>query len=133
MNVSDCIPNTFEESKTLKMTYKKINIQDNEDVPIHHSFNLAYNFIDNAICPKNIPKNRSYQTKFDILQQFKDTKKQSATQVYSAARSNDVILDLKKMTSTDVPNEKKDKMYEIDIFSEKQNHNSYNQHRVLVH
>ena len=116
LNVSDCIPNTFEESKTLKMTYKKINIQDSAEVPIHHSFNLAYEFIDSAICPKKVPKNRSYQTKFDVLQQFNDTKKQSATQVYSAARSNDVSLDLENMTSTDVPDEKKDKMYEIDLF-----------------
>jgi len=49
LNVSNNIPNTFEESKTINISYQKINIEDSKDVPIHLSFNLAYEFIEKAL------------------------------------------------------------------------------------
>jgi predicted protein tyrosine phosphatase len=133
LNISDCIPNKFEDSKSLKLTYTKVNIEDNVDEPIHHSFNLAYNFMEKAICPKKTAKNRVYPVKFDVMQQFSDKKKQSATQVYSAAKTNNIVLDLENKSVSDVSDAMKDNIYDIDMFCEKQMRNSHNQNRVLVH
>jgi len=52
LNVSHNIPNTFEEAKNMNITYKRVSIEDNEDVPINLSFNLAYDFIESALNPK---------------------------------------------------------------------------------
>lgn len=133
LNVSDTIPNKFEESKSLNLTYHKINIEDNEDVPIQLSFGLAYDFIENAISPKKHPKQRTYQTNFDVLQIFNDPKKQSASLVYSACKTNSIVLDLGSKTIEDIPDKMKDKINEMDIKWEKTMHHSHNQNRVLVH
>lgn len=133
LNVSDCIPNEFEESKTLKLTYHKINIEDCADVPIHLSFNLAYDFIDNAISPKKMPKARTFQTQFDLVQLFNDSKRQAAALIPAAARTNSFQLDLGNRKCITVEDEVKDQIYEIDMFLEKHMLHSNNQNRVLVH
>ena len=133
LNVSGSIPNTFEESKTMKMTYHRINIEDNKDVPIQLSFNLAYDFIESAISPKKVAKTRLYQVKFDLLQNFVDTRKQSLALVSSAAKTHNIILDLCSWTTENRKDPEKDKMYSIDNLTQLVTQNSKNQNRVLVH
>lgn len=75
LNVSNNIPNTFEESKSWQITYQRINIEDNVDVPIELSFSLAYEYIEKAIARKKMGKTRLLSTKFDLLQNFQDGRK----------------------------------------------------------
>jgi predicted protein tyrosine phosphatase len=133
LNVSNNIPNTFEDSKTLQITYQKINIEDSCDVPIELSFNLAYDFIDSVISKKKAPKMRFFSTRFDLVQNFSDARKKSMTLVSSAAQTNDILLDFNKMTVENVSCEVKDKMFDIDSISQYNMQNSNNQNRVLVH
>ena len=114
--MSESVPNMFEESKSLNITYHKINIEDNEDVPIQMSFNLAFDFIEKAISPKRLAKSKIIQTNFDVLTQFMDNRKQSASLVHSVAKTNNILLDLCGKTAEDIPNSLKDKIYEIDMF-----------------
>lgn len=133
LNVTDNIPNTFEESKTLKLTYQRINIEDNEDVPIQLSFSLAYDFIDKAISPTKTGKTRLYPMKFDVVQYFKDGKKASKSLVNSLDRTNDMVIDLGNNTVQIVKDAVKDKIYDIDKVCEYNMFQSNNQNRVLVH
>jgi len=48
LNVSNLIPNHFEASRSIKVEYMRINIEDQDSVQIKMSFPLAYNFIDSA-------------------------------------------------------------------------------------
>jgi hypothetical protein len=54
LNVTNCVPNKFEDSKDHDIIYQKINIEDKDDVPINLSFSLASDFIDGGISPKSI-------------------------------------------------------------------------------
>lgn len=116
LNVSDTVPNEFEECKGMNITYDRIQIEDNEEVPIQLSFSLAYDFIDSAISPKKLPRNKTYQTDFDMLQLFNDTKKQAAHLVPAAAKTNNIKLDLGDKTAEDVRDSLKDKIHDIDMF-----------------
>lgn len=117
----------------MKITYHKINIEDNEEVPIQLSFSLAYDFIENVISPKKLANPRWYQTDFDVVQQFKDMKKQSASMVYSASKTHSFTFDLLSKKVHDIADPIKDKIYEMDLLCEKNTHHSHNQNRVLVH
>jgi rhodanese-related sulfurtransferase len=97
LNISNNIPNTFQNSKDLKITYEKINIEDSKEVPIELSFNLAYNFIENTISKKKSAKMQYFSTKFDLIQNFTNSRKKSMVLVSSSANTNDLILDLNKM------------------------------------
>lgn len=133
LNVTNNVENMFEEDKHMKITYERINIEDSEDVPIHHSFSLAYDFIEKALATKKTAKQRCYQTNFDMVQYFKDAKKASKTLVSSAIKTNDIIVNLSKGSIENVNDYVKDKMYQIDQKSESKLQNSHNQNRVLVH
>lgn len=133
LNVTNNIPNTFEESKTLKVTYQRINIEDNKDVPIDLSFTVAYDFIEEAISKKKVGKTRFLKTKFDLVQNFLDIKKKSTTLVSAAALTNDLVLDLNLKKVWNVDDAVKDKMYDIDTITQYKTQSSYNQNRVLVH
>ena len=133
LNVTNDVENKFEEDKYMKMAYEKINIEDSEDVPIHHSFSLAYDFIDKAIAPTKTAKQRCYQTNFDMVQYFKDAKKASKTLVSSAIKTNDIIVDLSSGTVENTRDSVRDKIYQIDQQCETKLQNSHNQNRVLVH
>ena len=117
----------------MNITYQRINIEDSADVPIHHSFSLAYDFIDKALKPSKQAKTRLYQTDFDLVQYFKDHKKTSKTLVSSAAKTNNLTLDLSKMSTSNVRDSTRDKMYELDKLCENTIQQSNNQNRVLVH
>lgn len=133
LNVTHNIPNTFEESKNLRITYKRISIEDSADVPIELSFNLAYEFIESAFCKKKSGKTRLVSTQFDLLQNFQDSRKKSMILVSGAAMTNDIILDLNSKTVENVENRVKDQIYEIDTTTTYNMQNSNNQNRVLVH
>lgn len=49
LNVSDNVPNYFENDPHFKITYENINIEDQEDAPLHISFEQAFEFIENAL------------------------------------------------------------------------------------
>ena len=133
LNVTDWIPNKFEDSKTININYHCINIEDSADVPIHHSFSLAYDFIDKALKPSKQAKTRLYQTDFEVVQNFKDAKKTSKALVSSAAKTNNLTLDLANMTTSNVRDSTRDKMYDLDKLCENTIQQSNNQNRVLVH
>jgi len=133
LNVSDSIPNKFEESKDLRITYQRINIEDNEDVPIELSFSLAYDFIDQSISTKKYAKTRLYRTRSDKIQYFKNMKKINKSMVYSASPTNDFIIDFKNKSVEILRSPLKDKISEIDRICEANIHSSNNQNRVLVH
>lgn len=90
LNISNDIPNTFEESKLFNIKYQKINIEDSKEVPIDLSFTLAYDFIENAISKKKTANMRFFSTRFDLVQNFTDSRKKSMTLVSSAAFTNDL-------------------------------------------
>lgn len=117
----------------LKITYKKIGIEDSPDVPIELSFNLAYEFIEGALCRKKAPKCHVVSTQFDLLQNFQDSRKKSMILVSGAAKTNDIKMDLNLKCTVDVDDPVKDKIYEIDTDSTYNIQNSNNQNRVLVH
>lgn len=48
LNVSNMIPNHFETSRSIKVEYLRINIEDSDTVQIKMSFPLAYHFIASA-------------------------------------------------------------------------------------
>lgn len=133
LNVTHDIGNKFEESKRLKVTYKRIGIEDNPDVPIELSFNLAYDFIEGALCRKKVPKCHVVSTQFDLLQNFQDSRKKSMILVSGAAKTNDIKMDLNLKITKEVEDPVKDKIYEIDTDSTYNIQNSNNQNRVLVH
>jgi len=133
LNVTHDIPNTFEESKMLNITYKRVSIEDKWESPINLSFNIAYDFIEEVIAKKKIGKMRFVQTRFDLVQNFANSRKKSMSLVSSASMTNDIILDLSKMRCKPVKNEEKDKMFEIDSICQYNMQNSNNQNRILVH
>ena len=133
LNVTHNIPNTFEESKNLMITYKRISIEDSADVPIELSFNLAYDFIESAFSKKKVGKTKLLSTQFDLLQNFQDSRKKSMIMVSGAAMTNDLILDLNSKSSENVENRVKDRIYDIDTVTTYNMQNSNNQNRVLVH
>lgn len=134
LNISTNIPNTFEDAKTMNITYRKINLEDAEDAPLdNHLFNTAYEFIEKAISKKKTHKMKIYSTKFDLLQNFSDSRKKSMTLVNSAAETNDILLDLSVMAVSEIRNKICDKLFDIDSLSQVQMHHSNNQNRVLVH
>lgn len=49
LNVTDVIPNYFENNEKLNIKYENIFIEDTEDAPIHNYFRRAFDFIDNAL------------------------------------------------------------------------------------
>jgi len=49
LNVSDDIPNYFENDSHIKIQYENIYIEDLEEAPLHIYFKQAYNFIDNVL------------------------------------------------------------------------------------
>lgn len=133
LNVTEWIPNKFEDSKEIQIIYQKINIEDKDDVPIQLSFSLAYGFIESAISPKKQQKNRLNRVDFDILQMFPDVKKVSTIQIPAGAKTNTINFDLGSKCANDEPDIQKDATYEIDMLMEKNLLASNNQHRVLVH
>lgn len=84
LNVSNNIPNTFENSHDNKIIYEKINIEDSKEVPIELSFNLAYDFIENTISKKKSAKMVFFKTKFDLVQNFSNSRKKSMILVSSS-------------------------------------------------
>lgn len=54
MNVTNNIPNYFEEDGSIGIEYLKINIEDNSDVPIKLSFPVAYEYLENAFNETNL-------------------------------------------------------------------------------
>jgi len=114
LNVSTNIPNTFEDSKNMKITYRKINLEDTEDAPINLSFNNAYEFIEKAISKKKISKTKFFSTRFDLVQNFADSRKKSMTLVSSAAMTSDILLDFGVMAVSEIENKVKDKMFDLD-------------------
>jgi hypothetical protein len=133
LNVTDCVPNKFEDSKEIEIIYQKINIEDKDDVPIHLSFTLASDFIDGGISPKKHQKCRMSRLNFDLLQMFNDSNKKAKSQFPAGAKTNTINLDLGNKCAIDEPDAQKDTIYEIDMLMEKNLLNSNNQHRVLVH
>ena len=134
LNVSTNIPNTFEDSKTLNIIYKKINLEDTEDAPLdHHLFKIAYDFIEKAISKKKIPKMRFFNTKFDLVQNFSNSRKKSMSLVSSAAVTNELLLDLNIMAVSEIADKTRDKMFDIDSMAQFKMQHSNNQNRVLVH
>jgi hypothetical protein len=133
LNVSNNIPNTFQDSKDHKITYHKINIEDSKEVPIELSFNLAYNFIENTISKKKSAKMQYFSTKFDLIQNFTDSRKKSMVLVSSSANTNDLILDLKNKWIEEKKNKLKDKIFDIDSRYQYDMQTSNNQNRILVH
>ena len=117
----------------LKIVYKRISIEDKQDVPIELSFNLAYNFIEDALCRKKVNRCRLIPTYYDLVQNFQDSRKKSMILVKGAAMTNDIIMDLNLKSTEDVYDPIKDKIYEIDTDATYDIQNSYNQNRVLVH
>lgn len=102
-------------------------------MPIELSFNLAFNFIEEAISKKKIAKTRFFSTRFDLVQNFSDARKKSMTLVSSAAMTNEVVLDLNLKTCENLENKVKDKIFDIDSMTQYSMQNSNNQNRVLVH
>ena len=49
LNVTDIIPNYFENDQNFNINYENIFIEDTEDAPIHNYFKRAFDFIDNAL------------------------------------------------------------------------------------
>lgn len=49
LNISDNIPNYFEDDDHFKLKYENIYIEDVEDAPIMTAFKQAYEFIDQAL------------------------------------------------------------------------------------
>jgi len=45
LNVTNLLPNFFEDDAEMKIEYLKINIEDWEEVKIDLAFPVAYNFI----------------------------------------------------------------------------------------
>ena len=133
LNVTHDIPNTFEESKTLNISYQRVSIEDCSDVPIELSFNIAYDFIEKAISKKKTGKMRFFSTKFDLVQNFADSRKKSMVLVSSAAPTNKAVLDLTRKTTEDLKDEMRDKIFDIDCICQYNMQNSNNQNRVLVH
>jgi protein-tyrosine phosphatase len=133
LNVTDCIPNKFEDSKDHDIIYQKINIEDKDDVPIHLSFSIATDFIDGGISPKKHQKYTMNRVNFDLLQSFNDPNKKAKAQFPAGAKTNTINLDLGNMCAIDEPDIQKDTIYQIDMLMEKNLLNSNNQHRVLVH
>lgn len=48
MNVSNTIPNYFEDDCEMDIEYLRINIEDNSQVPIKLSFPVAFSFLEQA-------------------------------------------------------------------------------------
>lgn len=105
LNVTHNVANTFEESKNLNITYQRISIEDNSDVPIELSFSVAYDFIENALSLKKKANMRLFQTKFDVLQNFVNNRRKSSILVSSAAMTHQIILNLATMKTDQVENE----------------------------
>jgi rhodanese-related sulfurtransferase len=133
LNVSNNIPNTFQDSKDHKITYQKINIEDSKEVPIELSFKLAYDFIENTISKKKSAKMQYFSTKFDLIQNFTNSRKKSMVLVSSSANTNDLILDLNNMWIEEKKNKLKDKIFDIDSRYQYDMQTSNNQNRILVH
>lgn len=133
LNVTHEVPNTFEDSKTLNITYQRVSIKDDSDVPINLSFNIAYDFIEKAISKKKTGKMRFFSTMFGLVQNFSDSRKKSMVLVSSAAPTNKVHLDLTNKITEDVKDEMRDKIFDIDCICQYNMQNSNNQNRVLVH
>ena len=133
LNVSHNIPNTFEESKTMNVKYQRINIQDRKEVPIDLSFDLAYEFIEDALSTKKRSNTRMLKTKFDVVQNFTDSRKKSASLISSAVAIHEIILDLSNKSVENVQNALNDKLLAIDSACQIQSQKSNNQNRVLVH
>ena len=56
LNVSNTIPNYFEDAADMNIDYLKINIEDNSEVPIKLFFSVAYNFIEGAFNESRMQK-----------------------------------------------------------------------------
>lgn len=97
------------------------------------SFNNAYEFIDKAISKHKSGKQRYFSTKFDLVQNFADSRKKSMTLVSSAAPTNDILLDFGVMAVSEIEDKVKDKVFDIDSLQQYSMQNSNNQNRVLVH
>jgi protein-tyrosine phosphatase len=133
LNVTNCVPNKFEDSKDHDIIYQKINIEDKDDVPINLSFSLASDFIDGGISPKKHQKFSMSRVNFDLLQSFNDPNKKAKAQFPAGTMTNTINLDLGNKCAIDEPDVQKDTIYQIDMLMEKNLLNSNNQHRVLVH
>ena len=56
LNVSNNIPNYFEDDADVNIEYLRINIEDNSSVPIKLFFSVAYQFIEAAFSENRMHK-----------------------------------------------------------------------------
>ena len=49
LNVTDALPNIFEDAWDMHINYLRVNIEDLNHVNIKLGFPMAYNFIDTAL------------------------------------------------------------------------------------
>lgn len=76
---------------------------------------------------------RFFNTKFDLVQNFSNSRKKSMSLVSSAAVTNELLLDLNIMAVSEIADKTRDKMFDIDSMAQFKMQHSNNQNRVLVH
>jgi hypothetical protein len=68
LNVTDKLPNFFELDDQLNISYKRINVDDRDYVPIKLAFPIAYNFLEGTFASTHLStKKQVINTTIDVI------------------------------------------------------------------
>eukprot|EP00347_Sterkiella_histriomuscorum_P021041 403335488 len=137
LNVSNTIPNYFEDDPEMQIEYLKINIEDTSSVPIKLSFPVAYQFLDNAFneC-KTMKRDKTKRKNLMVEQCFVSSnqiRERAAGLLNSTALLTPIQVDFKSNKTTRVSRKDELTAHRIDRHVDTFNRISYNDNVVLVH
>lgn len=131
LNVSDNVPNHFEDDTHFKIEYSNIEIEDVEDAPISSSFEHAFSFIDHVLNdPENIP---TYEKTAEEENQVYEQMNQFTSHYKGEFDIQTLKLDLSSMTIEDWSTCKEKTMISFCDLHVSNMHQQTPKNKILVH